>query len=111
MQKLCLIGYITYLGLSSIFYIMDIVTGGGGSGKILKMSGWPILILASIMILIGTTSYLFRILPKINIVILIILSILATFLQVVILAVALFFFVMYVLALILGRCGYYVTMP
>lgn len=109
--KLCFISYLTYIGLNSIFFVIDALKGQGGSGKIFNKFWLPILILSSILVLVGTISCLFKIRPSINKAILIILSILAASLQVVALVFIFFFFAMIILAPILGRLGFYITMP
>lgn len=109
--KLCFIGYLTYIALNSISFVIDALKGQGGSGKIFSKFWLPILILSSILVLIGTISYLLKVLPNINKAILIILSILAASLQVVALVFIFFFFAMILLAPILGRLGFYITMP
>lgn len=109
--KLCLLGYMTYIGLSSIFFIVDVLMGQGGSGKIFYKFWLLILILSSSLVFIGSTGCLFKILPKINKLILIISSILVTSLQIIILIFTFLFFAMFILAPILGRLGFYITMP
>ena len=109
--KLCLIGYITYIILNSISFVIDAFKGYGGSGKIFSKFWLPILILSSIIILIGSISYLLKIFPNMNRARVIILSILAVSLQVAVLAFIFFFFAMIILAPILGRLGFYITMP
>jgi len=109
--KVCFIGYLTYIGLNSISFVIDALNGQGGSGKIFSKFWLPILILSSILVLIGTVGYLLKMFPSMNKVVLIILSILATSLQVVVAVFIFFFFAMIVLAPILGRLGFYITMP
>lgn len=109
--KLCFIGYLTYIVLNSISFVIDVLKGEGGSGKIFNKLWLPILILSSILVLIGTISYLFKTFPNINKAISSILSILAASLQLVVLVFVFFFFAMIILAPILGRLGFYITMP
>ena len=109
--KICLIGYLTYIILTSTIFIIDVLTGGGGSGKIFNKFWIFIIILTSVLIFYGSTGYLFKIFPKINKLILITSSVLITSLQIIILIFIFFFFAMYIVAPILGRLGFYVTMP
>lgn len=109
--KLCFMGYLTYIAFNSISFVIDALNGQGGSGKIFSKFWLPILILSSILVLIGTIGYFLRIFFNMNKAILIILSILATFMQVVALVFIFFFFAMIMLAPILGRLGFYITMP
>lgn len=109
--KLCLIGYISYIFLNSISFVIDASKGHGGSGKIFSKFWLITLILSSILILIGSIKYLFRMFPGINKMLLIILSILATSLQIIVLFFIFFFFVMIIIAPVLGRLGFYITMP
>lgn len=108
---LCFIGYLTYIVLNSISFVIDALKGQGGSGKIFSKLWLPILILSSILVLIGTFSYLLKIFPNVNKAILIILSLLAASLQIVALVFMDFFFAMMILAPILGWLGFYITMP
>ena len=107
----CFIGYLTFIALNSISFVIDALKGQGGSGKIFSKFWLPILILSSILVLIGMIGYLLKIFPNMNKAILIILSILAASLQVVALVFIFFFFSMITLAPILGRLGFYITMP
>lgn len=109
--KLCLTGYITYIILNSISFVIDALKGHGGSGKIFSKFWLPILILSSILVLIGTIAYLLKAFPNINRAIAIVLGILIASLQVVVLVFIFFFFAMIILAPILGRLGFYITMP
>ena len=109
--KLCLIGYTTYIILNSIFFIIDALKGHGGSGEIFSKFWLPILILSSILILVSSIKYLLKIAPKMNRAILIVLSILVSFLQIAILVFIFFFFAVIILAPILSRFGFYITMP
>lgn len=109
--KLCFIGYLAYVVLDSVSFVIDALKGQGGSGEIFSKFWLPILILSSILVLIGTIIYLFKIFPNINKAILIILSILVSSLQMLVLVFVFFFFAMIILTPILGQLGFYITMP
>lgn len=109
--RLCLIGYIIYSSLDLFGFVIDALMGLGGSGDIYERFWLFSLIFASPIIFIGTSWYFFRILPRINRVILIILCLMVTFLQIVILMAILFFIATVIIAPILAYFGYYVTMP
>lgn len=109
--KLCVIGYLSYIILSSIFSIIDVIMGEGGSGRIYQKFELVILILASLFLFIGTCDYLFAKFKKVNRLILVLLGIFATFLQVMAIIYIFSFFAVFILGPILGFCGFYVTMP
>ncbi|MDP2905895.1 MAG: hypothetical protein Q8O22_06330 [Candidatus Omnitrophota bacterium] len=109
--KVNLVGYLICISLDSIVFVADVLLGQGGSGRISEKFGLGVIILISTLVFVGTTGYLFRIIPKINRIVLVVLSILASFLQIIILIGISFFFNMYILAPILGRLGFYITMP
>ncbi|MFA6349350.1 MAG: hypothetical protein WCY12_00280 [Candidatus Omnitrophota bacterium] len=109
--KVNLIAYIVCLILDSVIFTVDMLLGQGGSGKISEKFGLPVIILVSILILIGTSGYLYKFMSKVNKIILAILIIFVTFMQLIGLIIIAFLFNMYILAPILGRLGYYVTMP
>lgn len=109
--NLFLVGYIAYIILNSVIFIIDVLMGHGGSGEIFEKFWLLILATCGIIIFIATTKYLFKILVKVNKIILLILSLAATFLQMVALYFIFFFLAMFILASILAKNGYYVTMP
>lgn len=109
--KINIISYIVCIVFDSIIFVLDAVFGQGGSGRISDKFGPWIIILVSILILIGTTGYLFNVILKVNRLVLAILSILASCLQIIILIAVVFLVNMYILAPILGKLGFYITMP
>ncbi|MFA5338623.1 MAG: hypothetical protein WC317_00555 [Candidatus Omnitrophota bacterium] len=108
---LCIIGYVAYLFLSSIVFIADVLAGQGGSGKIFQKFWLPVILLVSILIFVGTAGYLFKNFSKINKLVSIILSMLATLFQIGVLMLVFFHLALRILAPILIKHGFYVTMP
>ena len=109
--NLCIMGYIAYVGLRSLSFIIDALMGKGGSGGVSERLWLPILTVASIFILFGTISFLSKFLPKMNKLILAILGVFVSLLQVLILNFVFFVLAVSILAPILGRSGFHITMP
>ncbi|MFA4842825.1 MAG: hypothetical protein WC658_03215 [Candidatus Omnitrophota bacterium] len=109
--KIKFLGYLFFLIVNSISFVVDVLMGEGGSGKIYESLRLPILILSGALLFIETFRYLFKKFLRGNKIIVAVASIFLTLLQVIILPFIFFVFAMYVLAPILGWSGFYVTMP
>lgn len=105
------VGWIIYCGLDLLGFILDALMEQGGSGWIYEKFWLVSLFLASPVIFIGTMRYFLTIMPRLNKIILIIFAFIATFLQIIILIGILFIIAMMIIAPILARSGFYVTMP
>jgi len=109
--KICFVGWMIYSGLDLFGFTTDVLMGVGGSGHVYEKFWLFSLIFASPIIFAGTIKYLFLILPRRNKIILIILSLIATFIQIIVLMGILFFIAIAILSPLLANLGFYITMP
>lgn len=109
--KLCILGAVGYLCLSSVIFTIDVLVGQGGSGKVYELCWLPILILTTTVISIGTTRYLINKFDKSNKLFISLLIIMGVSLQIIMLYFLFILLALTTLAPILGRAGFYVTMP
>lgn len=109
--KLCVIGYISYIAIGLIIFTINTVVTQRKINDFIEFLWIPNLILFGGVILIGTFLFLLTKNPSYSKIILIILSLLLTVAQMFCLFMISFALAMFIVAPILHRLGFYLTMP
>ena len=109
--KFNLIGMLTFLIITLVGFVTDIINGSGGSAKIFTWFLIAGFILSAIFLIIGTYNILISFFPHLIKIIILLLLVFFTSLQLLFNYIISFILAMYVIAPVMGRMGYYITTP
>ncbi|MDP2923831.1 MAG: hypothetical protein Q8O30_08980 [Candidatus Omnitrophota bacterium] len=109
--RLNLLGIFVFLLFDLTGFVIDIMHGTGGSAKISTVFLCIGLVLSSIFFVIGTYKIIISSFPHLIKIVSLLVVFLLTGLQLLLSYIISFILAMYVISPIMGRMGYYVTMP
>lgn len=109
--KLCVFGYVSYIIIELVIFVINTISTQRKINDFLEFLWIPNLFLFGSVILIGTFLFLLNKNPSYSKIVLMLLSFLFTFIQIVCLWAVAFACAMLIVAPILHRLGFYVAMP
>ncbi len=109
--KLCVFGYVSYITIGLVIFIINTISTERKINDFLEFLWIPNLFLFGGVILIGTFLFLLSKNPSYSKIVLMILSFLLTAIQMFCLFMVSFSLAMFVIAPMLHRLGFHVTMP